>query len=34
MMIVTNNPWANKAAQQILNEGGNATDAAIAAAFV
>ena len=33
-MIVTNNPWASKAAQQILNEGGNATDAAIAAAFV
>lgn len=33
-MIVTNNPWASKAAEQILNEGGNATDAAIAAGFV
>ncbi|MBX9597906.1 MAG: gamma-glutamyltransferase [Burkholderiales bacterium] len=33
-MIVTNNPWASKAAQQMLDKGGNATDAAIAAAFV
>lgn len=32
-MIVTNNPWASKAAAQILKQGGNATDAAIAAAF-
>ena len=33
-MIVTNNPWASKAAEQILKDGGNATDAAIAAAFM
>lgn len=33
-MIITNNPWASQAAQQILKDGGNATDAAIAAAFV
>lgn len=33
-MIVTNNPVATKAAQQILRAGGNAFDAAIAAGFV
>ncbi len=33
-MIVTNNPWASQAAEQTLKEGGNATDAAIAAAFM
>lgn len=33
-MVVTNNPWSSKAANQILNDGGNATDAAIAAALV
>ena len=33
-MIVTNNPSASKAAEQILKDGGNATDAAIAAAFM
>lgn len=33
-MVVTNNPWASKAANQILSEGGNAVDAAIAAGFV
>jgi gamma-glutamyltranspeptidase/glutathione hydrolase len=33
-MVVTNNPWASKAAQTILDEDGNAIDAAIAAGFV
>lgn len=33
-MVVTNNPWSSKAANEILNQGGNATDAAIAAALV
>lgn len=33
-MVVTNNPWASKAAIAILKQGGNAIDAAIAAAFV
>lgn len=33
-MVVTNNPWSSKAANQILSQGGNATDAAIAAALV
>lgn len=33
-MVVTNNPWASKAAQMILAVKGNAVDAAIAAAFV
>lgn len=33
-MVVTNNPWASKAANQILQMGGNATDASIAAALV
>jgi gamma-glutamyltranspeptidase/glutathione hydrolase len=33
-MIVTNNPWASKTAQEILAAGGNAVDAAIAASFV
>ena len=33
-MVVTNNPWASKAAQTILDEGGNAIDASIAAGFV
>lgn len=33
-MIVTNNIWASKAADEILKKGGNAFDAAIAAAFV
>jgi len=33
-MVVTNNPWASKAALEILEQGGNATDAAIAAGFV
>lgn len=33
-MIVTNNTWATKAAETILNKGGNAFDAAIAAGFV
>lgn len=33
-MIVTNNPWSSKAAQRILQQGGNAVDAAITAAFV
>jgi gamma-glutamyltranspeptidase/glutathione hydrolase len=33
-MVVTNNPWASKAAQRLLDKGGNAIDAAIAAAFV
>lgn len=33
-MVVTNNPWASKAANQILSAGGNATDASIAAALV
>lgn len=33
-MIVTNNPWASKTAAQILKQGGNAIDAAVAAAFV
>ncbi len=33
-MIVTNNPHATKAGYKILNMGGNAIDAAIAASFV
>ena len=33
-MVVTNNPWASKTASQILKQGGNAVDAAVAAAFV
>ena len=33
-MVVTNNPWASKAAQTILDEGGNAIDASIAAGLV
>lgn len=33
-MIVTNNPYASKAAQEILSRGGNAIDAAITAGFV
>ena len=33
-MAVTNNKWATKAALEILNQGGNAFDAAIAASFV
>ena len=33
-MVVTNNPYSSKAAQQILNMGGSAVDAAIAAGFV
>lgn len=33
-MVVTNNQWSSEAAQQILQQGGNATDAAIAAGFV
>lgn len=33
-MVVTNNKWATKAAQAMLNKGGNAFDAAIAAGFV
>ncbi|MDD3266489.1 MAG: gamma-glutamyltransferase [Burkholderiales bacterium] len=33
-MVVTNNPWSSQAANKILNQGGNATDAAIAAALV
>lgn len=33
-MVVTNNPWASKAAEQILASGGNAFDAAIASAFI
>ncbi|MBP9743044.1 MAG: gamma-glutamyltransferase family protein [Burkholderiales bacterium] len=33
-MIVTNNPWSSRAAKQILDNGGSATDAAISAAFV
>lgn len=33
-MVVTNNPWSSKAANDILSQGGNATDAAIAAALV
>lgn len=33
-MVVTNNKWATKAAQAMLDKGGNAFDAAIAAGFV
>lgn len=33
-MVVTNNPWASKTANSILKQGGNAIDAAVAAAFV
>ncbi len=33
-MVVTNNHWASQAASQILKQGGNAVDAAVAAAFV
>lgn len=33
-MVVTNNPWASQVADQILLQGGNAMDAAIAAGFV
>lgn len=33
-MVVTNNKWATLAAQEILDKGGNAFDAAIAAGFV
>lgn len=33
-MVVTNNEWSTEAALQVLKEGGNATDAAITAAFV
>lgn len=33
-MIVTNNPYASTAAAEILAQGGNATDAAVAAAFM
>ncbi len=33
-LVVSNNPWASEAANKILLQGGNATDAAIAAAFV
>lgn len=33
-MIVTNNQWSSRAAKQILDSGGSATDAAVSAAFV
>ena len=33
-MVVTNNPWASQVAARILKQGGNAIDAAVAAAFV
>lgn len=33
-MVVTNNPYASKAAQKMLDQGGSAVDAAIAAGFV
>ncbi len=33
-MVVTNNKWATKAARAMLDKGGNAFDAAIAAGFV
>ena len=33
-MVITNNPWASKIADKILDQGGTATDAAIAAALV
>lgn len=33
-MVVTNNPWASKAAEQILKDGGSAADASIAAVLV
>lgn len=33
-MVVTNNPWSTKAAAEILNQGGNAADAAVTAGFV